>query len=503
MSASKTFLYFCLFFIGGIFLSSIFSFSVILLLGLTILGLILISAFFKYKKLVIAGFCFLFLVLGIWRYQTAEIQSSKVKMQNYDGGKITLIGVVIDEPTVGEKSQKLTVKIEEEKILITAGRYPEYRYGDKLQITGKLESPPVDINGVKEDKSSSSPFAVAREFNYQDYLKKDGIYSVMVFPQIELLGHNFGNPLMKTLFSVKDKFKQSTSQFIPLPQQGFLEALIFGDENNLSASWKEKLNLTGTRHIAAVSGMNITIISALLLSFLLSLGLWRQQAFYLAVFLLVLYILMIGAPASGVRAGVMGILFLTAQHFGRASSAYRLVIFAAVFMLALNPLLLRLDIGFQLSFLAILGIVHLQPLLVNLLKKVPDLKFFPLKSTLATTLSAQIFTFPILIYNFGYFSFLSSLTNFLIVPILGPLTILIFIFGVAAMTIPPLGYIISLPVWLSLTYLTSVINFFSKLSFGFLAISRINWPWLAVFYLILFLAINWFGQKQKLKIIRI
>ncbi len=489
MSASKTFLYFCLFFIGGIFLSSLFLFSVILLLGLAILGLILISALFNYKKLVIVGFCILFLVLGILRQQQNEIQITKSKLQIYNDKEtsITLVGIVSDEPVIKEKSTQFVVDVNQGKVLITTSQYPEYQYGDKLKITGEIATPSADING----------------FSYQNYLKKDGIYFVMVWPKAELLGHNFGNPLMKTLFSIKNRFKQATSQFIPSPQQGFLEALIFGNDSNLSATWKEKLNLTGTRHIAAVSGMNITIVSSLLLSFLLSLGFWRQQAFYLAVFLLLCYILMIGAPASAIRAGVMGILFLTAQHFGRASSAQRVVIFAATFMLALNPLLLRLDIGFQLSFLAILGIIYLQPIFSNLLKKIPDFKIFPLKSTLITTLSAQVFTLPILIYNFGYFSLLSPLTNLLIVPILAPLTILIFIFGAAAMTIPLLGFIVSLPVWLFLTYLTSVINLFSKLSFGFLTISHIGWPWLAAFYLILVLAISWFNQKQKLKILRI
>jgi len=510
MTASKIFLYFCLSFIGGIFLdSTIFtpqlgfssSSKVYLLLVGLILGILLISVppslhLRKRAGLAVIGFCILFLVLGIWRHQEAEIQISKSKLQNYQNTEetINLIGIVGEEPAIGEKSTKLTIKTEEiltensslqisEKVLVTVNRYPEYKYGDKVKITGKLESPPV-FEG----------------FNYRDFLKKDGVYSVMSWPKTELVGEGFGNSLMRTIFSFKNKFQETCRTFISSPQEGILEALIFGDEAEISKEWKDKLNLTGTRHITAVSGMNITIIGFLILSFALSIGLWRQQAFCLSIFLLLLYILMIGAPASAVRAGIMAGTLMTAQYFGRLSAAGRAVIFAAFFMLLLNPLLLRLDVGFQLSFLAILGIIYLQPTFSDrFFKKIPNPKIFPLKTTLASTIAAQTFTLPILLYNFGYVSLLSPAANLLIVPVLAPITILIFIFGFAGMILWPLGFIFSLPTWFFLTYIVSVVDWFSKLSFVSLALENVHWVWLIISYLILGV-ITWrFQENQKLK----
>ena len=145
----------------------------------------------------------------------------------------------------------------------------------------------------------------------------------MDFPKIELLGRGFGNPVMNALFSFKNKFKEIARNFVSPPEVGILEALVFGDEGKISQEWKDKLNLTGTRHIVAVSGMNITIIASLILSFILSLGLWRRQAFYLTIFLLILFILMIGAPASAVRAGIMAAVLMLAQRFGRLRSAFQ------------------------------------------------------------------------------------------------------------------------------------------------------------------------------------
>lgn len=496
MTPSRIFLYFCLSFIGGIFLSSFFKISLPVLLAILILGLILISVFWPRKKLVIIGFSILFLVLGIWRHQLAEIRSARAEIRNYNDQEksITLIGTITNEPDIKEKSQKLTIKVRElhtditlyrlnlGKVLVTTRRYPEYKYGDKLEIVGKLESPPI-FEG----------------FNYKDYLKKDGIYSVMNFPEIELVGQGFGNPIYKILFSFKNKFKEVIGKFISPPQLGILEALAFGDEEKISKEWKDKLNFTGTRHITAVSGMNITIIAFLILNFLLLLGFWRQQAFYLSIFLLILYILMIGAPASAVRAGIMGGLLLLAQHLGRMSQATRAVVFASTFMLFLNPLLLRLDIGFQLSFLAILGIIYLQPIFSNYFKKFPNPKFFPLRMTLSTTMAAQIFTLPILVYNFGYIPLVSPITNILIVPFLAPITILIFLFGILGMIFWPLGWIFSWPAWLSLTYTISIVDWFSQLPFASLAVKNLHWIWLVISYLILGYFTWRLKEKQKLK----
>ena len=503
MTPSKIFLYFCLSFVGGIFISSVLSQpltlsflpssrEILLLLGL-ILGLILISVLWKYKKLVVIGFCVLFLVLGIWRHQNSEWQIANSKLQIYNDREetVTLIGIVTTEPDIKEKSIKLKIanlklQIEEEwkeitgKVLVTTRRYPEYKYRDKLKITGKLKIPSEDIAG----------------FNYKEYLKKDGIYSIMDFPKIEKIGDGFGNPAMKVLFSFKNKFKETAQNFISPPQLGILEALVFGDEEEYSQEWKDKLNFTGTRHITAVSGMNITIIAFLILSFALGLGLWRHQAFYLTIFLLILYILMTGASPSSVRAGIMGGLLLLAQYFGRISQAWRAVVFASTFMLVLNPLLLRLDVGFQLSFLAILGIIFLQPIFADFFKKMPNPKLFPLRATLSATLSAQVFTLPILIYNFGYISLVSPFTNILIVPFLAPITILIFIFGLLGMIFSPLGLILSWPTWLSLTYITKIIDIFSKIPFVSWTFKNISWIWLVIFYLILGFFV-WKLQKKK------
>jgi competence protein ComEC len=490
MTSSKIFLYFCLAFVAGIFLNSLIKIPQLAMLGVLILGVILISVFWKHKKSAVLGFCILFLVLGIWRHQSAELKIADSGLQDYSDNDqaVTLIGIVTDQPSVKSNSIKLTIESEKletggkifyisGKILVMTGRYPEYEYGDELEITGELVSPSEDIEG----------------FNYKDYLAKDGIYSTMSWPKIEKIAGGKGNFILGGLFGFKNRLEESVNKVMSPPQSGLLEALFFGDEENISQEWKDKFNLTGTRHITAVSGMNITIISALIINFLLMLGLWRRQAFYISVILIIFYVLMIGAPASAVRAGVMGLIFLCAQNFGRMSSASYAIAFASTFMLAQNPLLLRFDVGFQLSFLAVTGLVYLQPVFSELFKKVPD--FLQMRYTLSATMAAQVFTLPILVFNFGRIALISPLANILIVPFLSFITILGFIFSFAGLVFYPLGLVLSWPAWLLLSYVLGVISFFAKIPFATIQVGSSGRVIFTLFYLI-FIFFVWRLKKR-------
>ena len=486
MTKSKILLFFCLSFIIGIFLASISHLTPHLYIsGGLVLAILLISVFWRYKKIVIVGSCLLFLVAGIWRYQIVEsrVINSQLRKFNDLENSITLNGTVVKESDVRESNIKLTVKVESinENVLVTTQRYPEYNYGDKLKITGKLKSPQI-----------------FEDFNYKDYLAKEGIYSVTYWPKIELIGKNQANFFYSKILFFKNKLREKIYSFLSPPKSSILGAIILGDKRRISDDWKNKLNITGVRHITCISGMHIIILSGILMWLGIALGLWRGQAFYFAIILLILFIIMVGAPPSAIRAGIMGGIFLFAQKIGRLRSGGRAITMAATAMLVYNPLLLKSDVGFQLSFLATLGIIYLMPIFQYWFKKIPNPKTFPLKNLLAMTLAAQIFTLPILIYNFGYMSLVAPITNVLIVPLLPYIMILGFIFGLIAMIWQSLAWLFFFPLWFVLAYLTKIIDFFSNFSFSSLTL-EISWVWLLISYLILGL-ITWrLEEKQKLK----
>ncbi len=482
MTKSKILLYFSLSFIIGIFLNSVIKVPQTFLLGFLFLGvlLIFIPLFLKKDKIIVFGFCILFLVLGISRLQIAEFKIINNELGKYNDTEqdITLIGRVSEEPDIRGKNTKLTIKVSEGKVLITTNKYPEYKYGDKLKIIGKLKTPDV-----------------FEDFNYKDYLAKEGIYSVIYWPKIELIDKNQGDFVYSKILFFRNKIRESIYQNLSPPQSSILGAMILGDKRRMSDNLKEKLNISGLRHITAVSGMHVAILTTILMTLLIGLGLWRGQAFYLTIVIISLFIIMTGLQPSAIRAGIMGGFFLLAQHLGRMNSASRIISFVAAVMLVQNPLLLRLDVGFQLSFLAMLGIIYLLPIFQSWFKGIPNILQF--RNILAMTLSAQVFTLPILIYNFGYTSLVSPLSNILIVPLLPYIIGFGFLFAFIGIVWQSLGWIFSFPSWLLLTYLTKIVDFFSQ-SWATKSIENVHWFWLVIFYLILGCLIWHLNKKQKL-----
>mgnify|MGYP001590859717 CR=1 FL=1 len=138
----------------------------------------------------------------------------------------------------------------------------------------------------------------------------------------------------------KHKIEAVINENLPAPQGDILFSLLFGEQQKISKIWKEKFNRAGVRHITAVSGSNIVIVSSVLILLAIALGFYRGSAFYFALFFIWFYVLVIGFPASAIRAGIMGSLFLFCEKIGRQKTADRALILAAGAMLAFNPLLL-------------------------------------------------------------------------------------------------------------------------------------------------------------------
>jgi len=219
---------------------------------------------------------------------------------------------------------------------------------------------------------------------------------------------------------------------------------------------------------------------------LIGLGLWRGQAFYFALGILILFIIMVGAPASAIRAGIMGGILLLAHKLGRLSDSGRIVVFAATVMLIFNPLLLRYDVGFQLSFLAVLGIIYLKPIFDSWFKKRNNLL-----QIITMTLAAQIATLPILVFNFGRISFISPLANVLIVPVLP------FVMGLG-LAFNIFGKILVWPMYIGLTYIVRLTDLLSEIPFAAKEIN-IGWFWLIAYYIVLIIGLCLYKRKQKLK----
>ena len=177
-----------------------------------------------------------------------------------------------------------------------------------------------------------------------------------------------------------------------------------------------------------------------------------------------MFVLMTGASPSVVRAAIMGGALLIARYFGRESGVLPILVCAAFIMVILNPKILAFDIGFQLSFLAVLGLAYIAPFFSKKLERWPE--FFNLKKSFITTVSAQLTVLPLALLSFNQFSIIAPLANMLILPFV-PLAMLFgFIVGAIGFVSAHLAQLFAYPLWLVTSYQLYVIEYFAHFSFA-------------------------------------
>jgi len=264
----------------------------------------------------------------------------------------------------------------------------------------------------------------------------------------------------------------------------------------------ENFSKTGLSHIVAVSGFNVTIIAEYLIILGIFLGLWRKQAFWFAITGIFVFVLAVGFPSSAIRAGVMGSLLLWAMKNGRLANSFNAIIFAAAAMLFLNPLLLRWDIGFQLSFLASLGIVELSPFWEKFVFK--KIKFGGIFENVLLTLSATVFVLPILMYNFHIASIISLLANFLVLSVIPLSMLLVFLTSLAGLIWQPLALPFAWITFLPLKYIIEIVNYLAKMEWSSVEVNNFGVGWLIFWYLMLFSIIFMMKiRERKVKILEL
>ncbi len=405
----------------------------------------------KSWKIAFGTFLFISFVFGVMRFDASESSTRVLTAFNDLGVEVVLAGRIIGEPQRLSDKQRLVIRAKEitasgysllinEKVLITDNLYPEYEYGDLVSVKGKLVAP------QKFD-----------DFDYAVYLAKDSIFSLSYYPKMEKTGDSSFS-LFRKIFRVKNVFEDSVSRSIAEPNASFINGILLGSREDIPQNLKEAFNKTGTTHLLAISGYNITVV-ALYISVFLTFFMRRQKAFWFTICGIILFTFLTGASASVVRAGVMGILVLIARQAGRFYNPANSIVFAGAAMIALNPKVLRFDVGFQLSFLATLGLLYLFPLIQKKMGKIPSLWTF--KDNLIATVSAQLAVLPVILYNFGSFSPVSVPANALILPAIPLAMLLGFLSGISGLVWSGLGRFVGFGAWLVSEYVISVVKLFS------------------------------------------
>lgn len=406
---------------------------------------------------------------------------------------VTIEGTIIAEPDRRPLQTKYTIQVKRilhkngstvqlasGKVLVTDRRqWPEWYFGDTVIAKGIIEKPGL----------------IDETFYYDRYLSRYGIYAVMY--QGSLQGGtnttlSFYTRSWRTLLLVKKHFEAQINRIFAEPHASFMAGLLTGSRRGIPSGLMEQFNTTGLTHIIAISGYNITIIITLITGMLF----WLPSKYRLlpAITTIVLFTCFVGASAAVVRAAIMGILGLIALQAKRVNTARITILWTLFFMTAYNPKYLWYDAGFQLSFMAVIGLLEISPLLEPMLKRIPNT--WALREALQLTLAAQISTAPLLVLLFKRISLIAPITNLLVAPFI-PLAMLLGFVGTCISFIYfPLGQIICYPAWLCLQMIIWVAKFGSMVPYASANNLWFHWAISIPYYVGLLCIYRWFLHKK-------
>ena len=316
--------------------------------------------------------------------------------------------------------------------------------GDKVFCEGNLKSPRSFGN-----------------FDYKQFLADKNIYKTIECKEIRIqrdtrfnifrLGSEVKNNLVNKIDNILDK--ESASYF---------EGIVLGDKDNFTKYQNSNLVKTGTSHIAALSGFNITIITIFVTS-IFSFIPYKLIRLVIVNTLTLMFLIIVGFSDSVIRAYLQFLILSVGIVAGRGVNITRVIALMFIVVLVISPRIL-FSISFQLSFLATCGLIffYRQFLDISELKK---LEYF---SIAKQTLTANLLVLPIMINSFGVISSVSLIVNMLVLPsveivsIFGIITCILLFINI----LDPISKISVILIGFISLYINNVINFFGNFSFA-------------------------------------
>ncbi len=331
-------------------------------------------------------------LVGLWRYDSYAIVTA-----HQDGSLFTDTVMVNRLPLLHDDQQRLVVVTSDgQQLQLDTATYPAYQYGDVLQLDCTIRLP-----GQIED------------FAYDKYLARYHIQALCDYPVTTFIDQRQGNPSISNIYWIRNTLKQRVESLWPEPVAALILGVLIGEQDTIPESIYTAFQRAGVVHILVVSGMHVLILVQLLTRATKALPRFGQLTIIIGV--LTAFCVLTGFSATVIRATVMGSIPLLGKFIGRPHRIYLTLTWAAGLVTLVNPYILVHDVGFQLSFLATLGLVYVTPWIKPLTGWLPET--FELRSTITTTLAATTTTAPWIAYIFGTWSNVALLANVIVIPI--------------------------------------------------------------------------------------
>jgi competence protein ComEC len=424
------------------------------LIFLSLAILLLLLQRISLSKIDILIFALLFLVVGYW-YGHQRLIFYEVLPETKEAQGLFRVTEVTEEASFYQKIILKEVRCQSEqdcletKILWQAPLLEDPHPGALYSFTCSLNRP----ENFSED------------FNYQRYLAKEGV-GYMCKQEASFRREPFDRQgrIYQGLFAPRFWFENLLKKLYPQPESSLAAGLLLGGSKRLPENIQEQFKQLGLTHIVAVSGYNIVLIVNAFLLAGIWLGLYRKQAVGVALVGIVLFIIVIGAPASAVRAGLMAGAALGAFLISRPSYSLRALFATAVAMALWNPLVLLYDAGFQLSFLATIGVLFGLRFLQEHLATGTLTRFY--QETAWLSFFVYIFLLPILVYQFGRVTPFSVLANMLFLPLVPVAMFFSFVGALVTSLVPAATLFIGWLGYIPLTFILRGTELLSNLPYA-------------------------------------
>jgi len=406
---------------------------------------ILIIKYQKTKKLFRREAIILMIIVVTIGYLNIKNKENNFNNKYKDTSKIEAIVKVKSNIKESEYSKSFTGKvlksysrenITNTKLNIKFNSNIQLNKGDIVKVIGEYE----DTNYYKNEGN----------FNYRNYLKKDNIYGNLKVSKIKIVKKN-NNIINNLNIQIKEKIKNNYSN----QTANFIETIILGDKTNLLDIVKEEFSNSGLSHLLAISGMHIAIIILISNAILDHIIKNYKIKNILLLIIIIIYATIINLSSSSARAIIMAILHIISKLIYKKDNFLVNISLASLILLIINPYNL-IDSGFQLSFIASLGIVIILPKIEKLELKNKILKYIYV--SLLVSISANILILPIIINTFKKI----SLSMFLIQIIITPILYIIEILGLVTIVIPSQLVFVIKPI---LEISVSIFNYISQINF--------------------------------------
>ena len=476
-------------------------------------------------------------LLGMWRYEVSD--TAPTPWLNAHGGTSQILGRIVSDPESTKTRVRFTLQTSSHsnqdprgngtaipggaRILVYAHppqelvqerEMPYFRYGDWVELTGALQRPePIE------------------QFDYPAYLESQGIYAIFWAQEASVA--TLSRPGIESLSTVEQILASSRIRIfdlrralakgmdasLPPAQANLAKALLLGLRAQLPEETVEDFRTSGTSHLLAISGLHLGILLLLALGTLRwALGRHTPVPIVLALAIVWLYVLISGAPASVVRAAIMGSVYLAALGLGRPrESLLPALALSAIAMTALEPRIAS-QISFQLSFAAMAGIALALPWQEAVVRSISGhmegrrwglapalgVGLGWLASAAIISAAATLATFPLVALNFGVMPLLGIPATIVVTPLLPFALVGGLAAGFAGLIHPLLGQIMGLPASIPLSAMLGLVDLVPKWTVGIGPHGTLpTWFWYSLLLLVVIFADSrWYRGRLLIPLTR-